>query len=636
MSRGASRELDALRSLHQVFTAIHSGQDLAEVLQRAAQGVVDALGFQVAVIDFVDPYGYVEALAVAGDEDACRALKGRRVSLDELQDEFAVAEDWGLLKFVPHDRLPEGAEYSWAPDYEPLEDPEAWHPLDALIALLQGPTGEMLGMLSVDLPVDGRRPNHLTRQVLEMFAVQAGLAIYHAQERERLQERVRLAAATRRIVETASQELDLDRVLEACFEPLVDGFHADRVVIRVFDVDVEGPHGERLATEGATYPPGILGHLPALLAGERGETSRARGARMLDLGERVAWACWPARRSVVVGELGDTTSGLLDEAERGAVLEMVHGLGASSMLLVPLGAGPEVLGTVALFRADASSGWSEAENEAALEVGRELGRVVHRTRLYQRERQLVTELQELDHYKVEMIGTITHELKNPLTSISGHVELLEDEGVAPTSVGAIGRNVRRLQRLVGDLLLLNSVQDPQRPFAPSPLDLGALVEEVGDLLAIQASRRQVTLDTSGVGQAIRILGERDDVLRLLTNVIGNGIKYTPQGGVVRVAARAVDGRAEFTCQDTGIGIAEHDLSTLFDEFDRGSNPAAHAQPGTGLGLAIVRRIVERHGGTVEVESSLGSGSTFRVTLPMPDGQEAAAPDVTQGHSFRIG
>jgi signal transduction histidine kinase len=446
--------------------------------------------------------------------------------------------------------------------------------------------------------------------------VQAGLAIHHAQERERLHERVRLAGATRTIVETASQELDLARVLDASFEPLVAGFRADRVVIRVFDADGRGLSGERLDREGATYPRDLLAHLPSVLAGEEGEAASRRTQELLDLGERAAVACWPSRRTLVVADLGDTSTGLLTAGERAALVETVHHLGGSSLLLVPLGSGFECLGYVALLRADAGASWTEAEDEAALEVGREIGRVVHRTRIYQRERQLVSELQELDRYKVEMINTITHELKNPLTSISGHVEMLADDGVAPVSVDAIGRNVRRLQRLVDDMLLLSNIRDLQRPFTPAPLDLSALMGEVGDLLSIQAARRDLTFVTS-VDPDVTVLGERDGVLRLLTNVIGNAIKYTPDGGTVTVAVRALPGYAEVTCTDTGIGISEHDLESLFDEFDRGSNPAAHAVPGTGLGLAIVRRIVQRHGGTVDVTSTLGAGSTFRVTLPSP-------------------
>ncbi len=614
---GHSREQHALLGLHELLTAIHSGGDLGDVLQRAAQGVVDVLGFQVAVIDCLDPFGYVEALAVAGDTDACAALKGRRLRLEDLRKEFALAEDWGLLKFVPHDRLPEDADYSWVPEFEPLEGEDAWHPMDSLYALLQGPTGELVGMLSVDLPVDLRRPGLLSRQVLEMYAVQAGLAIYHAQERQRLQERVRLAAATRRIVETASREPDFAHVLDSCFAPLVAGFATDRVVIRIFDGATRGVEGQRLSEEGATYPRDLLSHLPGLLAGAEGDAAVDATRRMLDLGRRIAQDLWPRRRTMLVAELGDTSEGLIDAEERQLILDLVHRLGGRSFMLVPVGAGLECLGYIVLMRESASAYWTDAENAAALEVGREIGRVVHSTRLFQRERELVTELQELDRYKVEMIHTITHELKNPLTAISGHAELLADDGVAPLSVDAIGRNVRRLLRLVDDLLLLGNVRDLQRPFAPVSLDLSQLVIEVCDLLSIQAARRHVEVDTSGVDPAVHVRGEQDGLLRMLANVIGNAIKFTPDGGQVVISARRDRRYAEVVCADTGIGIPTADFETLFDEFDRGTNPAAHAVPGTGLGLAIVKRIVERHQGQIAVESTLGAGSTFRLQLPAP-------------------
>jgi signal transduction histidine kinase len=612
---GGTPEVYALRSLHDLITTVHSGEDLEEVLQTAAQGVVDVLGFQVAVVDVLDAYGYVEALAVAGDPDACRSLKGRRVSLKDLEDEFAIAEDWGLLKFVPHDRLPPDAEYSWVPDFEFAGGPDAWHPMDALYAILQGPTGEMLGMLSVDLPVDRRRPDALTRQVLEMYAVQAGLAIHHAQERERLHERVRLASATRTIIETASRELDLGRILDASFQPLSDGFAADRLLIRVFDVDARGVDGTLLSETGATYPKNLLTHLPTFLATVPDSPLRGSTAELLDLGERVARCCWPENRTMVVADLGDSSAGLLSSDERDLVLELVRALGSDSLMLVPLGTGPECLGYTLMLRSKDAAEWSEAEDEAALEVGREIGRAVHRARLYQAERRLVTQLQELDRFRGEMIATITHELKNPLTSIGGHVELLADDGVAPVSVDAIARNVRRLQQLVEDLLLLSSIRDPQRPFEPAEVELSALVREVCDLLDVQASRRDLVIDIGGVDPDVWVVAERDELARMLTNVVSNAVKYTGDGGSVRLGLAAKDGLAVFTCADTGIGIAEEDLATLFDEFDRSSNPAAHAVPGTGLGLAIVRRIVDRHGGTIEVDSVLGRGSTFRVSLP---------------------
>jgi signal transduction histidine kinase len=112
-------------------------------------------------------------------------------------------------------------------------------------------------------------------------------------------------------------------------------------------------------------------------------------------------------------------------------------------------------------------------------------------------------------------------------------------------------------------------------------------------------------------------GEREELSRLLTNIIGNALKYTPDGGHVSLILHDAGREAVFSCADTGMGIAAADLGTLFQEFDRSSNPAAHALPGTGLGLAIVRRIVDRHGGQIYVESELDRGSTFTVTLPFP-------------------
>jgi signal transduction histidine kinase len=172
-----------------------------------------------------------------------------------------------------------------------------------------------------------------------------------------------------------------------------------------------------------------------------------------------------------------------------------------------------------------------------------------------------------------------------------------------------------LQRLVEDMLLLTKMKDPHRPFVPVQVDLSGLVKEVSDSLAIQASRRRQTIDTSAVVPGVRVWGDPDEIGRLLTNVLGNAIKYTPDGGAVSLGVGTSDEGAVVTCSDTGIGIAEQDVASLFDEFDRSSNPVAHAVPGTGLGLAIVRRIIDRHRGSIAVESTLGSGSTFRVVLP---------------------
>ena len=612
-----SREVLALRSLHEIITSVHGREDLEGVLQTAAQGVVDVLGFEVAVIDCVDDHGYVEALAVAGDPDAVRAMKSRRIPLVEILAEFDIAESWGLLRFVSHERLQADAETSWVPDIEPLDVPDAWHPLDALYAPLEGPTGELVGVLSVDVPVDRRRPGPLARQVLEMYAVQAGLAIHHAQERARLNERLRLGAAVRTILETASRELDLHTIIDDSFGPLSDGFRCDRLLIRVLDPtgDDRRQVGDGPATgAGATYPPGLLDWIGPRLA-ELGEP--ATGQDLLALGERIARDCWTRKTTFVVDPLAVPPEDVATPQDLALLRTMMSALEATGVMLVPLGSGASCVGYLTLVRGADGAGWSEAESDAALEVGREMGRAVHRTHLYQRERELVAELQELDRHKGEMIATITHELKNPLTTIRGHVELLSDQGIGGRGMEAIERNVTRLVDLTDDLLMLAKVSDPHRELVARPVPIGPLLVEVVEEVAVQAQRKDIGVEVSAAGPGLEVIGERDELARMMVNIVGNAVKYTPEGGRVSVCVEPEGDRVAFRCSDTGLGIDAEDLDRLFEEFDRSSNPTAQAQPGSGLGLAIVRRIVDRHHAELVVDSELGVGSTFSVLLPTP-------------------
>ena len=520
---------------------------------------------------------------------------------------MAIADEWGTLRFLPHDRLPPDVTSGWVPDIEPLDVPDAWHPLDTLYAPLRDPSGRLLGVLGVDLPEDGLRPGPLRRQVLEMYAVQAGLAIHHAQERERLSEKLRLGTAARTIVATAARELDLGLILGQSVAPLVEGFECERLWVRAIEATRTG----EVRGRGAGHPADMADlATPELLA----------------VAEVVARRCWAENRTVVVGGLGDTTRGLLTDDERGLLADLLDGLGGGSLLGVPLGAGPECLGYLVLIRSDVTRSWGGEESEAALVIGHEIGRAVLHARLYERERELNGELQELDRYKGELISTITHELKTPLTTILGHAELLEETRAPQDSVRAIARNAERLQTLAEDLLLLAKVKDPHRPMIAVPVDVSALVRDTHDLFDLLARRREVALlvdDGVGTG-SLHAHGDRDELERALINVVGNALKYTPTGGSVHLAVHTDGADVVFTCRDTGLGIAEDDHDTLFDEFNRSSNPDARARPGSGLGLAIVKRIVDRHRGTITLESTLGEGSTFRIAVPVTGPERADA------------
>ncbi len=599
------REVAALRRLHELMCRVNTGDDLASVLQSLVDGVADVTGFAVAAVSYLHPDRELEVIAVAGDDAAREQLVGVRTPVDEISVEFDLADHWGMLRFVPHERLNGEKARGWIPDMQPLDVPDAWHPEDALLAPLFAPTGEMVGLLSVDLPRTGRRPDRFAREALEMYAAQAGIAISNARQREHLREEVRLAAVVRDVAQSAGKALDLGQVVDACVTPIVDGLGCEALWVRTFDGLGETPGRGRGASHGT--PDAIAPDAVVAAAG------------------RVAEQCWSTGLAAALPGTPQAPVGKLSPDEESLLLEFVGRAGCRSVLLVPMGAGPECLGYVAAGRAGEAASWSAEEVAAALEVGRDLGRAVLHARLFEREHHLVGELRQLDRYKTEMIATLAHELKNPLTAIIGHLELLdtvEDGRPTDRSLAAIERGATRLSDLVEDLLLLSKVGDPRRPFVPAPVDLAEVVRNAAEMLEAAAARQRVHLELVGATTEVTAYGSTAELDRVVTNLLGNAVKFSPAGSTVTCGVGQYDGQVVLRCVDQGIGISPEDQQQLFTEFFRSTNPEALDIPGTGLGLTIVKRIVERHHGRIEVESELGRGTTFTVRLPSTAGAPA--------------
>ena len=179
----ASRTWDVSTLLHiqQIVRRINAGLSLQDTLQAVADGVVEVAEFDVVVLHHLQSDGMLACVAVAGSEDVKRKLFGRRTPVADFEEEFALADHWGALRFVPHERLPTDVEPTgWIPEYEMVDEPDAWHPVDALFAPLYCPRGRLIGVLSVDLPRNRRRPGQFQREVLDIYAAHAGLAIHHA------------------------------------------------------------------------------------------------------------------------------------------------------------------------------------------------------------------------------------------------------------------------------------------------------------------------------------------------------------------------------------------------------------------------------------------------------------------------
>lgn len=227
-------------------------------------------------------------------------------------------------------------------------------------------------------------------------------------------------------------------------------------------------------------------------------------------------------------------------------------------------------------------------------------------------------LRELGEHRSAMAHVLAHELKNPVASILGHAELLEPDASAEETLaarGAIERGARRISRTVDDILALARIDNPDAERILGPVDLVELVRDAVALIAATAERGGVHLEVVLREPRILVTGERDELDKMVQNLVSNAVKYSAPGGTVTVTGSIEGDQAVLTCRDEGIGIAPEDQTRLFDEFFRSSDPQARARPGTGLGLSIVLRVVGRHQGSIDVESQLGAGSVFTVRIP---------------------
>lgn len=587
---------DPARLINEVLAEAWSRTALQDALQQIAEGVTEVAGFGVAAVSVLRESGEFEVVAVAGSDDCRETLLGNFTPLSDIEAELAVAEEWGRLRFVPHERLPEGVALGWVPDGEPLDVENAWHPLDLLVAPLLDDDGRWRGLLAVDLPEDGLRPDEARRRTLELYAVQAGRALTSAVERQRLVEQVQLASAARTIVRKASARLNFEQILAECQQAIVDGFGAQGMWIRIFDE--ADPSGRMYTAEGDEAP---------------------MTDDIVRIANETAMRCWAEQTVGLVSRRRATVRPALGGEDEREVMEYVEGLGMSSLLFVPLGAGAECLGNLAIARGHGQPEWTDVETDAALDIGHDLGRALANARLFEREERLVDELRQLDGYKSRLISTISHELKNPLTAIQGHLEMLDESDVQPSvrhALDAIGRSAGRVSRIVEDLLVLSRVENPARPFARVPVDLQKAVESCLDVLAFQAASKHLTVSLRmPTGEPVLALGDERELDHVCANLLSNAIKYTPAGRSVTVTLSRAHDHVVLEVADEGIGISAEDQAGLFEEFFRTGNPDALEQPGTGLGLAIVQRIVQRHSGRIDVQSTLGAGSTFRVFLP---------------------
>ncbi|SFD60347.1 PAS/PAC sensor signal transduction histidine kinase [Lentibacillus persicus] len=231
----------------------------------------------------------------------------------------------------------------------------------------------------------------------------------------------------------------------------------------------------------------------------------------------------------------------------------------------------------------------------------------------------ITHLKKLELMRKDFVANVSHELKTPITSISGFAETLlngamDDKDTLRDFLMIIHDESTRLQELIEDLLKLSRLEKDDFKLVRTTVDVNSLVSEVMPIITQRAEQKGIDLKTD-VADDVMLEAEAQQVKQILINLLSNAISYTPESGEVRLAISEEDNNVHIQVVDNGIGISEDAIPRIFERFYRVDKARSRNTGGTGLGLAIVKHIVDVHDGTILVDSEQGEGSVFHVYLP---------------------
>ncbi len=293
-------------------------------------------------------------------------------------------------------------------------------------------------------------------------------------------------------------------------------------------------------------------------------------------------------------------------------------LGLRSELVTPLLVGARTIGMLSLSR-ERPDAFSEDEVELVSLLGRLVATAVQNIRAYEAERRRVEELARLSQLRADFVSLVSHELRSPMAAVIGAARTLQDRWRMLTAdqresfLALIGDETARLAELVGDVLDTSRIEAGTFSYRFEEVDPGRVVDEAVETAVLAQQDVPVLASVRGALPAIR--GDRARLRQVLGNLIENAVKYSPEGGEVRVSAAAANGAVRIAVRDAGPGIPGDQQGRIFEKFGRVDVPGA-SKPGTGLGLFIARSIAEAHGGTLDVSSGAEPGSTFTLTLPV--------------------
>ncbi|OGS46026.1 MAG: hypothetical protein A2539_08420 [Elusimicrobia bacterium RIFOXYD2_FULL_34_15] len=232
----------------------------------------------------------------------------------------------------------------------------------------------------------------------------------------------------------------------------------------------------------------------------------------------------------------------------------------------------------------------------------------------------ITQIRKLENMRTEFVANVSHELKTPLTAISGFIETLKEGAIndkkeASKFLDIMQANTERLNNLINDMLVISKSESKEMKLELKKVNIEKILESISSMYKERIDKKSQKLIFEIANNFTEITADEEKLIQIFSNLIDNAIKFTGQGGVITVKCYDVQDKIKIEVSDTGIGIPKEHLPRIFERFYRVDKARSREMGGTGLGLAIVKHLIQLHGGTVSVESQPGRGSSFTVVLP---------------------
>ncbi|MFQ5399208.1 MAG: GAF domain-containing protein [Anaerolineae bacterium] len=589
MKQHASENQQArLAALYQVSSRLGTSLDLTEVLNQVMDAIIELTGAERGFLMLIDDItGRLQTMAARNVDQ--KTIDGRSMKISRTVVERAIANEKGVLT----NNAQEDDRFSGVQSV-------VGYQLRSIMCAPLRARGRALGAVYVDNRLHSGVFDEADLELLVTFANQAAIAIENArlftQTDQALARRVEELSLFQRIDQQLNKSLDLNKVLSQALNWAISLTSADGGSVGLLE-EAEDDEEQRVLRLLVTQGPDQNG-----------------AARVI-----------PESHPILAQVLAERSYVLTHDV---SPAESIDDTPAIVQLAVPVRRDGLVTGLITLE--------SQEPNALTDEDIAFVERLADRAAVAIKNARLYERIHAANKAKSDFISVVTHELRLPMTAIRGYSDLIGSGMTGPITdqqkefLGVIRRNLDRMQDLIQDLSDINRIETGRMKFECREFDLRPVVQETADTLREAISGKQQSLSLELSDEAAEVYADPKRVGQILTNLLSNAHKYTPEGGAIRIRVERRGEMAAVSVIDNGIGISEEDQAKLFTQFFRAENKAVREQAGWGLGLSIVKKMVNAQGGEITFESSPGHGSTFTFTIPLAAMKAAAAAaEVTQ-------